>query len=405
MNHINNRPLTTTLTNEIAPDLLTNEIDSRIVKIRPSSTPLDQISRMIGSRHAGSMRVDYYSVDTKDDKSTVTETQRALNLKYGATIDIKVEKAEIFSISETVMIPSIKITSGQYNGQSLVGYITAIDGQTLTILPVNVGTDVDTIPCGPLNEGDIVIRMGRAAKELDVQTAQYVALPKKDFNYCQIFKSQVEESFYQRLADKEVGWNFTDQEEVAIIDMRMGMEKSFLFGARARVSLSGSDEEILLTGGIWNQTDRTFKYTRGSMSVDDLYGLGRAAFTGRSGSSRKVLLGGSGLMEALSKVQNNRVIGADERCTVWGVDFNIIVTKFGTLYVHHSEVFDLCGMEDAGMVIDPDFITKYSHVPFSAERISFRKQGLRNTEGVVLTEASCIILRHPDSHIRILPKD
>ena len=175
MNHINNRPLTTTLTNEIAPDLLTNEIDSRIVKIRPSSTPLDQISRMIGSRHAGSMRVDYYSVDTKDDKSTVTETQRALNLKYGATIDIKVEKAEIFSISETVMIPSIKITSGQYNGQSLVGYITAIDGQTLTILPVNVGTDVDTIPCGPLNEGDIVIRMGRAAKELDVQTAQTVA--------------------------------------------------------------------------------------------------------------------------------------------------------------------------------------------------------------------------------------
>lgn len=35
--------LTTALTNETSPELLRNEIDSRIVKIRPSSTPLDQI--------------------------------------------------------------------------------------------------------------------------------------------------------------------------------------------------------------------------------------------------------------------------------------------------------------------------------------------------------------------------
>ena len=73
---------------------------------------------------------------------------------------------------------------------------------------------------------------------------------------------------------------------------------------------------------------------------------------------------------------------------VWGIDFHRIVSKFGTLYVHHSEVFDLCGKENCGMVIDPEYITKYTHVPFSADRISFRKQGVRNTEGVVLTEAS-----------------
>ena len=58
--------LTTTLTNETAPELLRNEIDSRIVKIRPSSTPLDQISRLGSARRAGSMRVEYYSVDTKE---------------------------------------------------------------------------------------------------------------------------------------------------------------------------------------------------------------------------------------------------------------------------------------------------------------------------------------------------
>ena len=63
--HVVDGPLTTDLTREGSPDLLLNEIDQQIVKIRPMSTPIDQISRYAGSKHAGSMIVDYYSVDTK----------------------------------------------------------------------------------------------------------------------------------------------------------------------------------------------------------------------------------------------------------------------------------------------------------------------------------------------------
>ena len=51
------------------------------------------------------------------------------------------------------------------------------------------------------------------------------ALPQKDSNHCQIFKMQVEQSTLAKIAEKEVGWNFSDQEEAAIIDMRLGMEK------------------------------------------------------------------------------------------------------------------------------------------------------------------------------------
>ncbi|MCM1077554.1 MAG: DUF5309 domain-containing protein [Bacteroides sp.] len=395
--------LTTQLTRELAPGLLRSEIDERIVKIRPSSTPLDQISRMVGARKASSMRIEYYSVDTKDGSTTAARSLRGLTLTHGTPFEIPVANGTIFSETETVLIPSLTIPDGLYKGQSLVAYISAIDGNTLTVIPVNIGESAAGIEVGTLSEGDQIIRMGRAARELDVQTTQYVALPKKDYNFCQIFKSQVEESLYQRLSDKEVGWTFSDQEEVAIMDMRMGMEKSFLFGARARVALPDGSDEILFTGGIWNQTDRTYNYVPGAFTNEDLTSLSRAAFTGRSGSSRKVLIAGSGLIENLSVLPNSRVITAEEKETVWGIDFHLIVTKFGTLYVHHSEVFDLCGKENSGMVIDPDYITKYSHVPFSAERISFRKQGVRNTEGVVLTEASCLVLRHPDSHLRIEP--
>ncbi|MDE5625475.1 MAG: hypothetical protein K2I61_04045, partial [Muribaculaceae bacterium] len=74
------------------------------------------------------------------------------------------------------------------------------------------------------------------------------------------------------------------------------------------------------------------------------------------------------------------------------------------LYVLLSEVFDQCGMPDHGMVIDPEYITKYSHVPFRTERLNLRSAGVRNTDAIVITEASCLVLRYPGSHLRIIRK-
>ncbi|MCM1355444.1 MAG: DUF5309 family protein [Staphylococcus sp.] len=396
-----NQPLTTTITTQLAPTLLRSEVDERIVKIRPSSTPLDQISRMVGARKSSSMRVDYYSVETKDGSDTVATAYRDITVSAGKPFNLTVANPALFSETETLLIPSLTIPSGSYKGQQLVAYISAVNGNKLSLVPVNVDEGTTDLNVGTIEKGDTVIRMGRAARELDVQTSQYIALPKKDYNFCQIFKSQIEESLQQRLSEKEVGWNFTDQEEVAIMDMRMGMEKSFLFGARARVSLGDTADEVLFTGGIWNQTDRTFTFDKEKTVDSEILRLAREAFTGSSGSPRKVLLAGSELLHLMSSSPNVSVMTADGKETVWGIDFSILHTRFGTLYVHLSEVFDLCGKANCGIVIDPDYITKYTCLPFAAERISFRKQGVRNTEGVVLTEASCLVLRHPDSHLRI----
>lgn len=395
---------TTTLTNQLSPSLLRSEIDERIALIRPSSTPLDQISRMIGARKANSMRVEYYSVDTKEGHDTVAKTVRDLILSHGQPFTVQVSNAAIFSETETVLLPSVIIPIGTYKGQALVGYISSIDGNELSLIPVNIETGLTDISAGTIAEGASVIRMGRAARELDVQTAQFIALPRKDYNFCQIFKSQIEESLYQRLADKEVGWNITDQEEVAIMDMRMGMEKSFLFGARSRVCLGDTADEVLFTGGIWNQTDRTHYYDAAGQMQTEMLDIARAAFIGSSGSTRKILLAGSSLLRNLASEPNLSIISKEGKKTAWGIDFNVVHTRFGTLYVHLSEVFDLCGKPDSGIVIDPEYITKYVHVPFTADNISFRKQGVRNTEGIVLTEASCLVLRHPDTHLRLEPK-
>ena len=52
-------------------------------------------------------------------------------------------------------------------------------------------------------------------------------------------------------------------------------------------------------------------------------------------------------------------------------------------------------------MIDPEYLVKYVHVPFKVERLDLRKSGQRNTEAVVATEASCLALRHPKSHVRV----
>lgn len=398
-NTVSDAPVTTQISAQVSPTLLRSEIDERIIKIRPSSTPLDQISRMAGARKAGSMKVEYYSVDLKPGSVHTQGALQARAITKDDTIEINIDTKSVLSVSDTVLFPTIRNTEGE----PIVGYVFNVDSKKVTMLPVNIEFNED----GEFNfpaiaDKTLLVRMGRAAGELDVQTPQFATLPTKEYNLCQIFKAQIEESMLQRLSDKEVGWTFSDQEEVAILDMRMCMERTFLFGNKRIIKLNdGSD--ILLTGGIWNQTEKEFAYNKDALDSRMLINMMRKAFSDSNGSTRKVLLAGSGLIERLNSLEHNRVLSGNERVTKWGVDFDYVVSKFGSLYVARCEVFDLCGMEDYGMIVDPEYITKYSHVPFSAERISFHKQGVRNTEAVVLTEASCLVLRYPNAHMRIVP--
>ena len=90
-----------------------------------------------------------------------------------------------------------------------------------------------------------------------------------------------------------------------------------------------------------------------------------------------------------------------ETTTKWGIDFSEISSKFGRLYVLLSEVFDDCGMDGCGLIIDPDYIQKYSHLPFGTEALDLKSAGVRNTDALVITEASCLVLRYPKAHMRV----
>ena len=410
--HISNTPLTTQNISEASPELLRNSIDERIVKIRPMSTPIDQLSRCGNSRHAGSMTVEYYSVDTKQTSAQRTEAaaggtgrQRSDNMWCHT---IKTSADNIFDVSETLLVPSVNgyDASGKVAGPLVLYILSKPESGGIEVAPVNgkpgstLGEETFEMPAIP--KGAEIVRMGRAASELDVQSPQFSALPRKASNNCQIFKMQVEQSTLARIADKEVGWNFSDQEEAAIIDMRLGMEKNFIFGSRAKLFDPEKNEHIYFTGGIWGQTNKEYLMTRSEVDEKKLVDLCREAFTGNNGSKRKLLLAGSKLMQALSQLEYSKVVSAGETKVKWGIEFKEISSNFGTLYILHSEVFDQCGHENDGFIIDPDYMTKYVHVPFQAENLDLRKSGQRNTDAVVLTEASCLVLRYPNAHMKVI---
>lgn len=401
--HVVGGPVTTDNAAEASPSLLRNEIDKRIVRIRPMSTPLDQISRWGGSRKAASMVVDYYAVDTKP---TVAAVRTAVDADATYVSDgyehamVETDNNKLFEATETILVPSVSAA----DGEQLVLYVVSKDDNSLTVIPLNGQETAGVRKMPALAAKTLLVRMGRAASELDVQTAQFSAMPVKRSNFCQIFKAQVEQSTLMKMADKEAGWTFNDQEEVAVIDMRLGMEKNFLFGTRCRFTDSAKDETVFITGGVWNQAGRGFEYDPAAFDLRTMVSLTREAFTENAGSTRKILLAGSDLIERINNLDYNRVVMAGDKVTKWGIDFNEIHTKFGSLYVLHSEIFDQCGHSADGIVIDPEYIQKYSHIPFSAEKLDLKKSGLRNTDAVVLTEASCLVLRYPNAHLRVTAK-
>ena len=409
--HVVDGPLSTDVAREGSPELLLNEIDSQIVKIRPMATPVDQLSRCAGAKHTGSMTVDYYNVDTKPTSTTlkedVPEPVNDSDPDNITKVKIKTENNEIFDVSDTILVQGVsgyEADGTTLSINDLVLYVVKKDADTgeIQVMAVN-GKKVGSVPnCVPgIYSGTTLIRMGRAASELDVMSPQFEALPQKARNFCQIFKCQIEQSTLMKMANKEVPWNMSDQEEAAIYDMRLGMEKSFLFGVKQKLWDPIKKENILFTGGIWHQAGKDFNYNPDNFNQSEVVDMMREAFTGNAGSKRKILIGGSGLIGRLNKLEYSKVLTAGDNVVKWGIDFSEIRSKFGTLYVLLSEVFDEVGMPDNGMVIDPEYLQKYSHIPFSTEALNLKASGVRNVDALVLTEASCLVLRYPKAHMRI----
>ena len=276
------------------------------------------------------------------------------------------------------------------------------------MVPVNGYTVSQNKNCIPDIAADSeLLRMGRAGSELQIQSDAYSGVPTDFDQYLQKFMIQVEESTLHAVADKEVDWNFNDQEEEAIFEMRQTSNNSLWFGVKRKLKIrnsrSGKAEDIYFTGGIWAQAAAEFDFEGETLTADLLVDLMEHAFTGNSASKTKLLLAGSKLLSALEKVDYDKTIQVGAKAKAHGIEYNSIVSKFGTLLIVHDQSLDRAKKAECGFILDPDFMRKWT-MGWKTNVFDFKKSGDKDAEGRSLVEICGLVLKNPKAHSRIYLK-
>lgn len=387
--------LSTDVTRQESPDLLEDTLDSVIVKVRPTKTPLVSILALskANQKKTNNMRFAYYSLGVRDRVTEITA-----EVAGGATsvATIKVENARLFDESDT-----IRIVDG-YKEYSC--YVESSDDSTGELrVQMIYDQESESEPAFPaIANGATVYRCSRAAAEGDMQTVQYTALPSKERNYCQIFKMQVGETTLQRLADKEVPFTLNDVEEQAIYEMKRDMEASYLFNqSKGYFHNLKKKKCIYTTAGIVPEILKKGKNLSLSLTPtnEELIDLSKDIFTGNNGSEKRLVFCGSEAMARISKiglVQKQMEAGNTE--IVFGVTFNKIVTNFGELYVMQHDALDENGYENKLIVLDPQFIDEYTLLPTSKESLDLKKAGVFDGDVSVTTKISGIAVKNHACH-------
>ena len=402
------------------PEYYTKEIDKRITKIRPMATPIDQISRYATAQKSSSFEVKYYSVGTRPitcKTSAQIETQTS-----GQSVELKVNDPLMFTLDDTIRVVGVK---GKYNEKGVAydggddntpDLVLCVCGRTQdtnmpVVYAVNGLLDSNNAPIWvpEIPSGTTLVRMGKACGELDVQTGRFNNIPTPETQYCQNFMIQIEQSTFDKIASKEVDWNFTDLEEDGIYDMRLSQENTYLFGVKNVLNhVSKNGMKTWFTGGIWYMAGKdievgTWDDTKkcAVISDDDLVDISKDLFVGTGiGNRRKILLCGSDMLSALSKIKSEK-FRLKESVENWNLKFKSWETDFGEILTIHHELFDLNQMSDCGFALDPEYLSKMTHVSWSRNLLDLKKAGVRNTDAVVIQEVACLYLRYGKAHARL----
>lgn len=399
-----------------------SDVDKRIVKIRPMATPIDQISRYAKSSKADSFEVKYYSVGTREIKCSTNAKLTAMS--SGASVSLPVDDLNMFTLDDTIRVVGVKAVTKPdgtaYSAETdalipdLVLCVCGKDSTTNlpTVYAVNGKMDSSTkqpILVPEIPQGTTLVRMGKACGELDVQTGRFNNIPMPETQYCQNFMIQVEQSTFDKIAAKEVNWNFSDIEEDGVYDMRLAMENTYLFGVKNVIKHIAKDGmNTWFTGGIWWMAGKDIEVGEWDtdkkcavISDENLVDITKDLFVGTGiGNKRKILLCGSDMLSAFSKIKSEK-FRLKDTVEVWNLKFKSWDTDFGEVLTIHHELFDVNGMSDCGFAMDPEYLSKKTHVSWARNVLDLQKAGIRRTDAVVIQEVSCLYLRYAKAHARM----
>lgn len=373
-----------------------DDLNKLMVKVRPSDTPLDTLTREIGNvQGVASEECGGYEIGTRDILDTVIES-------YAGGTDvanIKVGKKAMWQVNETIYVP--EITGG--GGKSLMLYVIGKNNtdSTLEVIAVNpVDGDIPAIPADTK-----IMRLSKAMAELAAQTDAFTALPSTRTNYTQIHMTQVEVSVLSELRKKKVALDFSTHKELAIWDMKRQMELTNLFGVKGKFTNPETNETVYTSDGLWHQVTHASEYNKGATPNNAFFvNLTKEIFDGNNGSERRVLLAGPNLIAYLSHVDSYvKQVEAKNVEVVHGVRFNRIETSFGELLVKSMSGLFVGDMADCGLVLDMSYIVKYVYEKLQTTPLDLNNTGQRRAKAERLLENYALFAENLDVHRKIRP--
>ena len=404
-------------------ELLKNPLSQTITKMQPSRNPLDTIIRkVVLHRKAQGWKSEWYEVDTRAISTTLAETLpvgkdgdgngedsgasgTSYDLEGGTTYTMTLASVAGLNLDDNIMADGIvepsTLTNGVNGLMNLVFHITAKNTADHEV-DVKVLTEDGILPVA-IPEGTTMIRIGNTKQEEDAITKPFSVWPQKIYNYNQIHMSQVEETAYARLHEKEVQWGMTDHKAQSLYDLRRSFEATSLFGRR-HMLITDDNKIKYFSGGILGYITQKFEYTVGSVSNETVLAIAKKAFTGNSGSDKRFFFMGKDLKTEWGK--NGLVskqLGAESTEVVYGITFNKFITDFGILYTIHHDLFNDYGWADKGAIIDVTQLEKHVFSPMQARIVDFKKTGVKNVTANIFEETFCIATRYPKTHLIVKP--
>jgi len=420
-------------------DWFVKQVNQKIVEMKFCGTPIDQILRQASTNASKSIVVKYYSVGQRPLRVGIAQATEASNSNGGA-VKIVVEKQAIIGVMDTLLVMdengNFIMTQSQdekYADRPLQLRVNAIDDDgNPKVYATNGLNDNNGRPfrLQALPAGAQLLRMGRAAAEVDVNTGSFYQIPEPSEQYCQRFIMMVEETTYSRMSQKEVDWTFTRLEKMSMEDMRIGMEATGLFGNKGVHKLPDGKGLVYLSDGIYwhagkdatlghweirkDSNGNSVTYTAGGktyyvqdyvITEDELVDLVSNITDSAGNTSRKkMVFVDRDIYAALCKIRTNnriRLLEQKDNYMKLGLDFDSYTCMGTTLLFYRHDLFNEWGFVGKGFSLDPEYLDKWTFQTWERNEYDLKKLFIRNSNAVVMEEFSCWTLAYPDAHCRI----
>lgn len=391
---------------EHSPEIVKATIDREVIVIKPHLTPLYTIASKHGRVVNGTHPLVEY--DEIEQLPLDTKVKTAVNAGTNSQVPIEFEDNDMIAINETLYFKGIDGYEPSTDNPSgfFVGYVKDKDSNGFPIVVPQNGKGQDNKFPDSIPAGTVVIRGARTASEKQSRTAPLVATPQKRFNYMQKMIIETEETTFFRLASKnaDVKWGKTELTDFAICEHKRTAEADMLIGKRNLLRIpnkynQNKAEDTWFQEGIWWQAGRDFELPK-NPKREDLITMMKTIFTGNNSSNAKVMLLGSDIMEAIHKIDYNQVIYPGTPKQAFGLDVTEIIYGQYRLLLVSEPAFDDLLMNDCGLVVDEDYLTKYTH-SWRAIPLDNLKNGESDSRSEVYIDTFCLALKNANAHCRV----